>query len=81
MAQDTLPPDWCPPSEFRRQLPTLHRSMESLRWELRHRHDNGLVADGVVIERYTHPTANRPSLLISPTRYLDRLKRLSRGAA
>jgi hypothetical protein len=76
-----FPADWCSPAEFRRQLPNLHGSMHALRWELRFRATNGLLTDEVVIERRADPNASRPSLLISPSRYLARLRRLSRGAA
>ncbi len=79
--QDNFPADWCAFRQFRKQLPTLHASDDSLRWELRFREQNGLLAESVVIERRADPSASRPAILISPSRYLARLKRMSRGAA
>lgn len=78
---DNLPADWCTFRAFRKELPNLHPSDDSLRWELRFRAKNGLLADGVVIERRADPGANRPTLLLSPSRYLARLRRMSRGVA
>ncbi len=73
---DNFPNDYVSFPQFER----LHPNVAS-RWEMRFRHENGLMADGVVIERRADPKASRPSILISPSRYFDRLKRLSRGAA
>lgn len=75
---DHLPNDWCSFREFRKQFPNLHSSDESLRWELRFRALNGLIEDLVVIERRADPRASRPSILISPARYVSRLRRLAR---
>lgn len=76
-----LPQDWMPPKAFHDAYPNLHTSMDSLRWELRFRADNGMLADGVVLERRADPNANRPSLLISPSRYFSWLRSGSKGAA
>lgn len=77
---DDYPADWCVFRQFRKQYPNLHASDDSLRWELRFREQNGLLAESVVIERRADPNASRPALLLSPSRYVARLKRMSRGA-
>ena len=74
-----FPIDWCSLSRFHEQYPSLHISKHSLNWEMRFREENGLLDEEVVIERRADPKATRPSLLISPSRYLDRLRRMSRG--
>jgi len=78
---ESLPPDWMPLKQFLREYPHVYSSANSARWELRHRHQNGLLREGVVLERRADPNASRPSLLISPSRYFARLQRLARGAA
>lgn len=78
--RDDLPDDYTSVKRFHEQLPSLHVSEEALRWELRFRKTNGLLADGVVVERKADPKASRAALLISPSRYLQRLKRMSRAA-
>jgi hypothetical protein len=75
--EDGYPVDYCSPKAFREQLPTLHPSMHSLQWELRSPNRERLIEDGVVIERWTEG-ASRPSILISPSRYVARLRRQSR---
>ena len=81
MSDSGLPPDWCPFKQFREQLPNFHSSDDSLRWELRFRHENGLIDDDVVIERYADPNASRPAILISPSRYVQFLKKRARSVA
>lgn len=73
--------DYCTPTAFHGKYPNLHSSIDSLRWELRFRAVNGLLADGVVVERRADPDASRPSLLISPSLYLERLRKSQAGAA
>lgn len=72
--------DWLPPMAFHRQFPNVHASKDSLYYELKHRCANGLIEDGVVVERNSNPNSSRPSLLISPSRYFERLTRLSKQA-
>lgn len=79
--EDHFPTDYTSVSAFHKALPTLHSSEHAIRWELRFRAENGLLDEGVVIERRSDPNATRPSILISPSRYLARLKRMSRGVA
>ncbi len=81
MSETNLPQDWCPFKRFRKELPNFHLSDDSLRWELRFRHENGLIEENVVIERFADPNASRPSILISPTRYVRFLKKRARSAA
>lgn len=81
MTDHTYPEDYCSPQTFHRQYPHAHTSMNALRWELRFRHQNGLVDSGAVIERWADPKASRPTLLISPSRYFGWLRAASRGAA
>lgn len=76
---DNFPPDWMSLKRFIRAYPNLYSSEHSARWEMRHRHQNGLIRDSVVVERRADPNASRPSLLISPSRYFDRLTRLAPG--
>jgi hypothetical protein len=78
---DGLPLDFTSVRGFREALPSLHRSTDSLRWELRWRRENGLLAVGVVLERFAHPGASRQTLLISPTRYVARLRRQARDGS
>ncbi len=68
------PEDYLKTTEFHRRHPHVHPSMASLRWELRHRHENGLIEAGVVVERRADPRATRPTLLISPSRYFAWLR-------
>ncbi len=77
---DEFPQDWTSPKGFHDAYPNVHTSMDSLRWELRFRHDNGLIRDGVVVERRADPRATRPSLLISPSRYFAWLRKQSQVA-
>jgi hypothetical protein len=77
---DQLPDDYTTLRRFREAHPDVHTSMESLRWELRFRHDNGLVASGAIIERRSDPNASRPTLLISPSRYFRHLREQSKVA-
>ena len=80
LERDDYPDDYRSPVLFNTHYPEAHASLDALRWELRHRHANGLIEDGVVLERYSHPDASRPSLLISPSRYFARLRRSTRGS-
>ncbi len=73
---DSFPNDYVPFPKFEREHPNV-----ASRWEMRFRHENSLMRDGVVIERRADPNASRASILVSPSRYFNRLKRLSRGAA
>ena len=41
---DEFPQDWTSPKGFHDAYPNVHTSMDSLRWELRFRHDNGLIS-------------------------------------
>lgn len=75
-----LPEDWTSPKQFHEQYPNLHTSMDALRWELRFRHENGMIENGAVIERRADPRASRPSLLISASRYFAWLRKQSRAA-
>lgn len=81
VVDDLLPEDWCTFRKFRDELPNFHSSDDSLRWDLRHREKNGLIEEGVVIEKRADPSATRPSLLISPSRYIRWLKNRARHAA
>ena len=56
--------DYMSLARFHEQHPTLHPRIHSIRWEMRFRATNGLLEDGVVIERYADPNASRPQLLI-----------------
>jgi hypothetical protein len=44
-------------------------SMNQLRWQLRNRHQNGLVAAGAVLEIRSRPDQRRPLLIIEEERY------------
>ena len=79
--RDDFPPDWCSFAKFREGHPHLHTSDDALRWELRFRHENGLISEDVVVERRADPNASRPMILISPSRYFSRLVRRSKGVA
>lgn len=63
--------DYVSPKCFHEQYPNLHKTLDALRWELRFRHDNGLVSSGAVVERRADPNASRPSILISPSKYFE----------
>ncbi len=69
--------DYRPVSKFHKEFPDLHPSEHALRWEIRHRHQNGMLDQEVVLERW-NPDSTRPKILISPTRYFAWLRRQSR---
>ena len=75
MSEVDLPQDWCTFKKFREALPSFHTTDDSLRWELRFRDQNGLIENEVVIERYADPNASRPTILISPSRYVHHLRK------
>lgn len=78
---DDFPNDYCAPKAFCAQYPNIFPSEHSLRWELRFRHQNGLIAEGVVMEVRADPNASRGRLLVSPSRYFARLRRNQGRAA
>lgn len=46
----------------------------SLKWQLRHRHYNGLTAAGAVLEIRQHRDQQRPRLVIDEDRYFEWLR-------
>ncbi len=73
---DRFDNDYETTKQFRENYSGAHTDY-SLDWELRNRRTNGLIADGVVIER-RHRRDARCKLLISPSRYFARLRQQSR---
>jgi hypothetical protein len=69
-----FPNDWQSPKACYEEYPNLWTSMDALRWELRFRGVNGLLDEGVVVERKADPDASRPQILMSMSRYLSRLR-------
>lgn len=56
------------PATFVASYPTLGTE-NTVRWQLRHRHQNGLVEAGAVLELRQRPDQRRPQLLIHVERY------------
>jgi hypothetical protein len=58
----------CSPKTFLERYPDLANE-SSLRWSMRHRHQNGLAAAGAVLEVRQRADQVRPKLLINPPRF------------
>jgi hypothetical protein len=76
---DEFEDDYQTAPEFRKSYPHAHASDYSFDWEMRKRKENGLIADGVVVER-RHRQDARCKILVSPSRYFARLRRQSRAS-
>jgi hypothetical protein len=68
---DNFPTDYCSPTKFHAQFPSpTHQHRIVAMGTPVSATTNGLLADGVVIERFAQiRNASRPSILISPSRY------------
>lgn len=65
---ETVISEFFRPKRFVKRNPDLV-TMNQLRWQLRNRHQNGLVAASAVLELRSHADQRRPSLLIDEPRY------------
>ncbi len=64
------------PKDFANDYPEVG-SFNSLRWQLRNRHINGMLASGAIIEFYPGETRSRPTLFVDVPQYF----KWQRGAA
>ncbi|MEZ5564926.1 MAG: hypothetical protein R3F24_05150 [Gammaproteobacteria bacterium] len=62
-------------AEFARKFPNIVASEAALRWLLRAREKNGLLAIGAVIELRAHPDQHRARLLVSPRQFISWARR------
>jgi len=71
-------------ADFARRYPNIAASEQSVRWLLRQRHENGMIASGAAIELRTAPGQTRPRILLDPERMIPWMVRAnprSSGAA
>ncbi len=82
LADDGLPQDYLPARQFFDQCGRrYYTSQSAFRWDLRHRHENGLVASGAVIERFAAGTRSHPRLLVSESRLIRHWREESQARA
>ncbi len=59
----------CSVAEFARRYPNIIPSESALRWYLRERHHNGLLATGAVVELRQRSDQMRPKILLCEPRF------------